>query len=111
MIELAASLRTWKTLAFAGVLRDEFAALPNGSLPLDKGISQGGFVDDSNLAVSVFNSSEQAGSIEVDIGVFFIEIVASCGCGDEPMPVNAYCEMRVRIDKASGQAEFTISDA
>ena len=109
MLKLDAALRAWRTPGFAQILREEIVALPKGSLPLEQGVSQGGFVDDSDLAISVFGSSEQAHSIQVNIGVHFTEIVASCGCGDEPMPVNAYCDMQVCIDKASGAASFTLT--
>lgn len=111
MVRLDAALDAWRTPRFAQILRDAIIALPKGSLPLEQGVSQGGFVDDSDLAISVFGGGEQPDAIHINIGAHFTEIVASCGCGDEPMSVNAYCEMRVFIDKVSAAASFTVSDS
>ena len=46
--------------------------------------------------------------IEGSVGVFFTEIVINCGCGDEPMPTNAYCELQLSIDKNTVAVRFAI---
>jgi len=38
------------------------------------------------------------------------EIVAGCSCGDDPQSQNAYCAMRVRIDKTTAAAAFAVID-
>ena len=108
MPKLPNSLRDWRTDNFALSLKSEIGKLHPGALPLDQGVSQGGYVDASDVTVTVLHAAEDDGSIRAKVGVFFTEIVASCGCGDEPMPTNAYCEIQVRIAKASAEAEFIL---
>ena len=108
MPKLLASLNHWETDAFAPTFKAELGELPAGSLPLDKGVSQGGYVDDSDICISLLRFSEDPQSIQVKFGVFFTEIVACCGCGDEPMRQNAYCEMQAEIDKVTAEAVFRV---
>lgn len=108
MPKLTNSLRDWNTAAFTQTLKNEIAGLESGTLPLHEGVSQSGYVDDSNLSVTVMRVEEDKQAIHVQAGIFFTEIVASCGCGAEPMPLNAYCEMRISIDKGSAEAGFMV---
>lgn len=109
-IRLPAALEAWDggDAVFAAALKRELTALPAGSLPLDRGTSQGGYVDEHGLLVSVLDAHDDGGALRARIGVFFTEIVASCGCGDEPMAIPAYCELDVRIDRRTAAAAFTI---
>jgi len=108
MPRLPNSLRAWQTDCFALNLKSGIGNLPAGTLPLDQGVAQGGYVDDSDRAITVLHATEDDACLRANVGVFFTEIVASCGCGDEPMEKNAYCEMQVRIDKASAETEITL---
>ena len=108
MPKLANSLRDWPSAAFAQTLKEEIGALEAGTLPLQKGVSQGGYVDDSHLTCTVLRVADDERAIRARVGVFFTEIVASCGCGAEPMPQNAYCEMLVSIDKTSAEVQFEV---
>jgi hypothetical protein len=89
-------------------LKHELENLPAGTLPLEKGTCRGGFVDDSNISVTVINATQSKNSIQAKIGVFFTEIIVGCGCGDEPMPENAYCELLINIDKSTSAARFRV---
>lgn len=116
-IHLPATVRAWDGnghesgdgVACATALKEELTALPTGSLPLDEGTSQGGYVDDRGVVVTVLRVCGDAAAVQARIGVFFTEIIASCGCGDEPQATNAYCELEVRIDRQTAAAVFTIS--
>jgi hypothetical protein len=108
MAKLPNSLRDWQSDRFAQSLKTEIRDLNPGALPLDRGVTQGGFVDDGDMTITVLDAREDDASIWAKVGVFFTEIVASCGCGDEPMPTNAYCEIQVRIAKANAEAEFIL---
>ena len=108
MPELVNSLRDWNTDAFSRTLKHELEHLPSGSLPLERGVSQGGMVDDSNLAATVLSFNENAAVIQAKAGIFFTEIMINCGCGDDPMPTNAYCEIQISIDKATAGTRFDI---
>ena len=107
MPKLPNTLHCWQTEEFASSLKAEIANLDSGTLPLDQGVNQGGYVDDRNVTIILLHCIEDIASIRAKVGVFFTEIIVSCGCGDEPMPTNAYCEMQVSIDKATSEAAFT----
>lgn len=105
---LADSLRTWGSAAFAATLKRELSALPSGSLPLARATTQGGQVDDRDLAITVLGASDDTDGLRARVGVFFTEIVPSCSCGDDPLEVNAYCVLRIDIDRGTAAAAFTI---
>jgi hypothetical protein len=106
MPRLANALRDWGTDGFAATLKRELLALGPGALPLHLGTTQGGIVDDSALDATVLAFEDEGERIGVRIGCFFTEVVGGCSCGDDPMPAHAYCELRVSIDKATGEAEI-----
>ena len=103
---LPAALRAWNTKDFIQVLKTEMRALDSGVLPLFEGTSQGGLVDDSDIAITLLNASRDEAAVWLDVGVFFSEIVGGCSCGDDPVAENAYCELRIRIDFATAVADF-----
>ncbi len=109
MVRLQNSIQNRNSDAFQKVLKTELENLESGLLPLEKGTSQGGHVDDSDITATVLNVTEDSSDVQAKVGIFFTEIVINCGCGDDPMPINAYCEMIVRIDKATAEAEFMVS--
>ena len=102
------TVRAWQTEAFAQCLKRELMDLGKGGLPLAKGVAYGGTVDDSDLAVTVLRSRDEGPAIVAQVGVFFTEIIGGCSCGDEPAPSPAYCELRIRIDKATAAADITV---
>jgi hypothetical protein len=89
-------------------LKQELENLPAGTLPLEKGTSRGGFVDDSDISVTVIKVEQNENGIQAKVGVFFTEIIVGCGCGDDPMPENAYCEMLISIDRRTATARFEV---
>ena len=101
------SLRAWETDAFAGTLKADILGLGAGVLPLHEAAA-GGCVDEGDIEITVLDSTDDATEIHVNVGVFFAEIIAGCSCGDEPSTSNAYCELRVSIDKATGLARFAV---
>jgi hypothetical protein len=104
---LGNSLRTWNTAAFAGTLKADILALGAGVLPLHEAAA-GGCIDEGDIEITVLGSSDSATEIHANVGIFFSEVIAGCSCGDEPSVSNAYCELRVSIDKGSGQARFEV---
>jgi hypothetical protein len=103
MIRLKLALNDCRSRLFAQQLKRELEHLQPGTLPLEQGTTQGGQVDDSNVAVQA-----DAGVIRARVGIFFNEIVGGCSCGDDPLSVNAYCQIQVSIDRASAEAEFAM---
>ena len=108
MLKLPNILSTWNKVTFQQTLKSEIESLPAGSLPLEKGTTEGGYVDDSNISVTVLQTHDDEQFIQAKLGIFFTEIVICCGCGDDPTPKNAYCEIQVQIDKSTADAHFTV---
>lgn len=108
MALLPISLQSWNTDSFSHNLKNEIESLSSGLLPLEKGTTQGGMIDDGHITVTVLTFSEGENSIQAKLGVFFTEIVICCGCGDDPMETNAYCEMLATIDKITAETAFVI---
>ena len=106
MVVLSRSLCAWRSEAFPKILKAELEGLNKAQLPLDKAISQGGLVDNSDVSVVVLRSREEHRRICTHIGVFFSEIVGGCSCGEDPVVQNAYCELDVYIDKKTAHAVF-----
>jgi hypothetical protein len=108
MPKLACALRAWPGRSFARVLKRELEDLHIRNLPLEKGTTHGGMVDDNAMAATVLGVEETKEHILARVGVFFTEIVICCGCGDDPMPINAYCQLQVVINKHSAEASFEL---
>jgi len=54
----------------------------------------------------VLACEDEGARIGVRIGCFFSEIVGGCSCGDDPVPAQAYCDLKIMIDKATGETEI-----
>ncbi|HKJ76159.1 MAG TPA: glucosamine--fructose-6-phosphate aminotransferase [Gammaproteobacteria bacterium] len=102
--------RAWPDAGFAQALKAEIENAPSGTLPLQQAVTQGGYVDDGAITATVIQSADAGDAVEAKVGVFFTEVVASCGCGEEPMPTNAYCVLGFRIDKETGAASVSVLD-
>jgi hypothetical protein len=108
MVKLSHSLHAWQTEAFSHTLKSELETLRGDVLPLGEVIGEGNSVLDSDLGVTVLAVAEGDGVIRAEVGVYFAEIVSCCSCGESPPIDEAYCEMRVSIDKSTAEASFTI---
>ena len=108
MTRLKLSLNDCRSGLFARQLKHELEHLQAGTLPLEQATTQGGQVDDSNIAVNVIEVREHGDWIRARVGIFFNEVVGGCSCGDDPLSVNAYCQIQVSIDRASAEAEFAV---
>jgi hypothetical protein len=109
-LALPRSRHAWPDETFGAILKAEIEALPAGSLPLDQAALSGWYVDDSHITASVLRVQDDATAIAVDLGIFFAEIIAGCSCGDEPQSQHAYCELKLSIDKTTGDAKFFLPE-
>lgn len=104
---LEKSLHAWGTEDFSPVLRSELEALRGDVLPIAGAIEEGNRLDDSDLGVIVNEVTDDAQHIYARVGVFFAQIIECVTCsGGNGACDEAYCELLVTIDKASGDAEF-----
>ncbi len=107
--ELHKTVHAWGSDSFFQILKEELEQLDTGVLPLQQGVTQGGFVGEHLITATILHADDDAQTIHAKAGIFFTEIVINCGCGADPMEANAYCELRIRIDKTSARAEFEIT--
>jgi len=108
-LNLKSVLSSWGADDFSVLLTNSIGALPDNSLPLQQGISQGDMASERPEKITIMNSDENDVQIIVKLGVFFTEIISGCSCGDEPESLNGYCEMELTIDKQSGDARFQVT--
>ena len=103
---LAAALQAWGTPGFATALAAELGRLDAARLPLGAASGLGGRIEPGSVGVTVLGAAEGPDGIHARVGVFFVEVLGGCSCGDGPAAHNAWCELRVHIDKASGAARI-----
>ncbi|MCW8922913.1 MAG: glucosamine--fructose-6-phosphate aminotransferase [Gammaproteobacteria bacterium] len=106
MLKFPQSIQHYPSEDFRRVLKAEIEACDKKILPLEKGTAQGGYVSDEPITATVLRVTDQTDSVQVLVGIFFTEIVICCGCGDDPMPANTYCEMNFIIDKLTAKTEI-----
>lgn len=109
MLKLTQSLACWGKDNFSSILKNELQSLPISQLPLDKATSQGGYVDNTPVTVTVNRFIDNDMTIEGRVGIFFTEIVINCGCGDDPMAINGYGEFYIIIDKQMATTTITLT--
>jgi hypothetical protein len=110
MTRLPEALRAWPSETFKATLKAEIEALGPRGLPLDRAIGQSCYLGDDPVTVSVQQCEDSGDAIAARVAVFFTEILASCGCGGEPMEQNGHCELGVRIDKATAETVIELLD-
>lgn len=103
------SLGDWRSERFRQTLKGEIEGLEGGALPLQRGATRAGLVNDRDITASILGTSEDGDCIRARVGVFFSVTLAGCSCGDEPSPENDYCEIQVTIDKTTAEARFALS--
>lgn len=106
MPRLANAALPWDGDAFARALKQEIESLPPATLPLSSGLTQGGQIDDIRRTAMVLQAQDEGEFAVGRVGVFFTEVVGGCSCGDEPMDVNAWCELLVSFDKRTAVAHI-----
>ena len=102
------ALRAWQCEDFSRILKQEIEDMDTGALPLSRASSRGGVVDASGITAMPLRSTDDERFIVANVGVFFTEILAACSCGEDPAETNAYCQLQIRIDKASAEADIRI---
>lgn len=111
MLKLPQLVEHYPSKKFSRALKEEIERCDKNLLPLEKGTTQGGYVSDEAITATVLRVSELAGNIQAEVGIFFTEIVICCGCGNDPTPVNAYCEMRFCINRHTGETGIDIIES
>jgi hypothetical protein len=105
MLRLDNALRAWGTADFEAVFKQELARNAD-LLPLQNGLSLSSLVAEAPISVVVYLVQEQADSIIVKTGIFYLGVDGGCSCADDPTPVSEnteYCVLLLEIDRASAR--------
>jgi len=107
MTILKESVDAWGAESFSSVLKAELEHLRSDVLPIGHVVEQGNRLDDSDLGIIVNSVKDDEQNIVADVGVFFAQIVTCVTCsGGDGMHDEAYCEVRVTINKETGDTQF-----
>lgn len=108
-MHLPDSARAWGTANFPAVLKRELAEHAD-ELPLQQALSGTSAVADEPVTVVLLDAQADETSIHAKVGIFFAGILAGCSCADDPTPVEPqteYCELRIAIERATGNASLS----
>ena len=110
-IFLEKSLSTWPGEEFRETVKQEIELLDMLLLPLQQGVSQGGYVADEPFKVMIIGVIEEKDSILVKAGVFYKSIIAGCNCADDPSPIDTneeYCVVQFNINQTTGETSVAL---
>ena len=110
MLTLHRSLKHWKSISFKEIFKSEFLKLDLSTLPLHQSTTQGGYVDYTNIELTLLSTTENVRDILIKTGLFFNEIVGGCNCEDDPIEINNYCILLISINKNTARCSFSLLD-
>lgn len=108
MTNIVFSIQNCHSELFKSNIKNYLESLGTDNLPLNKCTTQGGIVEDGNISASILSINDTENSIKIKTGIFFYETVGGCSCGDDPISLNAYCEIMATIDKYSKDISFSV---
>ncbi|WP_372807946.1 hypothetical protein [Pontiella sp.] len=113
MIQLQDALTAWGRTDFEEVLKQSIAALDSAVLPLQQGLAAGSYAMDEAIEALILSTKEQPDAIEVKAQIFYTSRTPGCACAGDPTVESEQteqCLVRVRIDKQTAAATFSLLD-
>lgn len=113
MLQLPKSLHAFGDPNFEETLKKEIGQLDAKLLPLQQGLSVGGYALYDDFNVMFIGASEQGDCLHVKTGVFYSGVIAGCSCADDPSPTDVtteYCEVLFEINRETGEATVALAD-
>lgn len=107
MFQLPNSLHAFSDSDFEKIFKTEIEQLDAKLLPLQQGLSVGGYALNDSFNVMLIGVAEQDNSLQVKAGIFYHGVIAGCSCADDPSPTDVtteYCEVLFEIDRVTGEA-------
>ena len=111
MFQLPKSLHAFGDSAFEKTFKTEIEQLDPTLLPLQPGLSVGGYALYDSFNVMFIGITEQDNSLLVKTGIFYHGVIAGCSCADDPSPTDVtteYCEVLFEIDCETGEATVAL---
>ena len=111
MLQLTQSLSVYGDSIFEETLKNEIEQLDAKLLPLQQGLSAGGYALDDTFSVMIISTSEKENRLLVKAGIFYRGVIAGCSCTDDPSPMDEtseYCEVVFEIDRGTGRGSVEL---
>ena len=111
MLQFQKSLHAFDDSNFEKTLKNEIEQLDAKLLPLQQGLSVGGYALYDAFTVMIICVSEHDTHLHVKAGIFYQGVIAGCSCADDPSPTDVtteYCEVLFEIDRETGQASVSL---
>lgn len=93
------------------MIKTEIEQLDPKLLPLQQGLSVGGYALYDTFNVMIIGISDHAKHLHVRAGIFYQGVIAGCSCADDPSPTDVtteYCEVLFEIDRVTGEATVAL---
>lgn len=106
MLQLSKSLPSVADQDFEEALKKEIEQLDASLLPLQQGLSVGGYALQDSFRVMIIAITEREGVLLVKAGIFYHGVIAGCSCADDPSPTDVtteFCEVLFEIDRLTGE--------
>ena len=110
-LQFSKSLPATTDLDFEEVLRKEIEQVEASLLPLQQGLSAGGYALQDSFNVMIIAVTEKEGTLRVKAGIFYHGVIAGCSCADDPSPTDVtteFCEVLFEIDRQTGEANVEL---
>ena len=96
---------------FKKTLKREIEQLDAKLLPLQQGLSTGGYALYDSFSVMIIGVVDCGAHLQVKTGIFYHGVIAGCSCADDPSPTDVtteYCEVLFEIDRNLGEATVAL---
>ncbi|MDT8384516.1 MAG: hypothetical protein RRB22_08880 [Gammaproteobacteria bacterium] len=111
MIKFPTSLPAYADPSLEAALKNGIEQLDARLLPLQQGLTAGGYALYEPFSVMIISAAEEEGRLLVKAGIFYRGVIAGCSCADDPSPTDEtseYCEVMFEIDRVTGEGSVTL---
>ena len=112
MFQFSKSLNEFNDPGFESSLKKEIEQFDAKLLPLQQGLSAGGYALYDSFKVMIIGVSDRGEHFHVKAGIFYHGVIAGCSCADDPSPTDVtteYCEVLFEVDRVSGEATVALA--
>lgn len=111
MPQLPKSIHAFGDSTFEETLKREIEQLDAKLLPLQQGLSVGGYALYDSFNVMIISVTEHYNFLHVKAGIFYRGVITGCSCADDPSPTDVtteYCEVLFKIDRGTGEGSVSL---
>jgi hypothetical protein len=111
MLQFSQSLNVYGDSFFEDTLKKEIEQFDARLLPLQQGLSAGGYALYDTFNAMIISTSVKENHLFVKAGIFYHGVIAGCSCADDPSPTDQtteYCEVLFKIDRSTGEASVEL---